>query len=173
MTEEEETELMQLFILDYDPEISARMLCDVHLRKMCLETAQILSSVLFLQGRAPEEGMPRYYNLKHPVIQAVDTPPKINYTVLYNGSLHREYFQRFQKSHAYSCLAGRYHALLYQEGVVLTPDSLDFARAFKGIGITERDLVSAYRQYYRFKKSRIRHWRYTNREEPLFLLEGE
>ena len=37
---------MQLFILDHDPGRVPAMLCDVHVRKMCLETAQILSSVI-------------------------------------------------------------------------------------------------------------------------------
>ena len=59
---------MQLFILDYAPRRAAGMLCDVHLRKMCLETAQILSSVLFLQGRELCPEMPRVYNPAHPVI---------------------------------------------------------------------------------------------------------
>ena len=56
---------MQLFILDRDPEKAAQMLCDSHLRKMCLETAQILSSVLYLQGKSLADGMPNPY---HPIL---------------------------------------------------------------------------------------------------------
>ena len=52
---------MQLFILDYDPGLVPGMLCDMHLRKMCLETAQILSSVLLLQGKARRKEMPKPY----------------------------------------------------------------------------------------------------------------
>ena len=37
---------MQLFILDYNPKKAAQMLADTHVRKMCLETAQILSAIL-------------------------------------------------------------------------------------------------------------------------------
>ena len=83
---------MQLFVLDYDPGRAAVMLCDVHLRKMCLETAQILSSVLFRQGRGLLPEMPKAYNPAHPVIRAVDTPQKINWVLLYNYALHGEYF---------------------------------------------------------------------------------
>ena len=50
---------MQLFILDYDPELVPGMLCDAHLRKMCLETAQILSSVLLAKGKQRQKDMPR------------------------------------------------------------------------------------------------------------------
>ncbi|WP_237342937.1 pyrimidine dimer DNA glycosylase/endonuclease V [Wolbachia endosymbiont of Folsomia candida] len=37
--------MMNIFILHEDPVIAAQMLCDKHVVKMVLETAQLLSSV--------------------------------------------------------------------------------------------------------------------------------
>ena len=160
---------MQLFILDYDPGRAAVMLCDVHLRKMCLETAQILSGVLLRQGREPLPGMPKAYNLAHPVIRAVDTPQKINWVLLYNFALHEEFLLRFGKKHAYSDLCGKYNQLLYFPHIKTTPADLTFARDFKAVEITEPDIVLAYRQYYFFKKKLLKRWNYTKTPEPEWL----
>ena len=160
---------MQLFILDYDPGRAAVMLCDVHLRKMCLETAQILSSVLFRQGRALLPEMPKVYNPAHPVIRAVDTPQKINWVLRYNHALHGEFLYRYGKKHAYFELCRKYDRLLYQNQIRTTSADLTFARNFKGVEITEPDIVSAYRQYYRFKKTLLKRWTYTKTPEPQWL----
>ena len=160
---------MQLFVLDYVPRRAAGMLCDVHLRKMCLETAQILSSVLFLQGRELAPGMPKVYNPAHPVIQAVDTPLKINWVILYNKALHREYFRRFGRKHAYRFLCSQYRKRLWSCGVKLQKKDLSFARNFKDVEISEPDIVRAYRSYYCYKKTLLHRWSYTNTPEPEWL----
>ena len=161
---------MQLFILDYDPELVPGMLCDAHLRKMCLETAQILSSVLLLQGKPRRKEMPKPYNPNHPVIRALDTDQKINWATTLNTALHPEYLRRFGKPHAYAGLCSAYENLLYQPGIRIDPDGWSFARTFKGITITESDIVAAYRAYYRYKKCLlIRNWKYSRTREPDWL----
>ena len=160
---------MQLFILDRDPEQAARMLCDAHLRKMCLETAQILSARLFLAGRPAAPAMPKPCYVSHPVIRALDTAWKLNWAVACNEALHREYLYRFGKPHAYCGLAPEYRRLQHVSRPDGTAEDWTFARAFHGLRITEPDLVAAYRQYYRFKKNRLKHWRYTHRAEPGWL----
>ena len=69
----------------------------------------------------------------------------------------------------WSLCMGAYREKLFS---VLTGEYADlwsFARAFKGITIRTKDIVEAYREYYRFKKSIIRNWKYTNAEEPEWL----
>ena len=158
---------MQLFILDRDPEKAAQMLCDSHLRKMCLETAQILSSVLYLQGKSLADGMPNPYHPSHPVIRAVDSPEKINWVIRYFYAVQEEYFFRFQKKHAYSELPPMYEKTLFSSGAGM--DDFSFSRTFRGFEIPEPDLIMAYRIYYRYKKSGLRYWHYTGREEPEWL----
>ena len=157
---------MQLFILDKDPEICAQMLCDVHIRKMCLETAQILSGIISLQQKKPYPAMPRPYSLFHPVIQALNTPFKVNWVLDLNIFLHKEYLFRFAKLHCYSYWATSYKKILFAPA---SQENWDFARAFKDFRTDTIDIVDAYREYYRFKKSIIRHWNYTGRPEPEWL----
>ena len=160
---------MQLFILDRDPEKVPAMLCDVHVRKMCLETAQILSSVIRLQKKKLPPGLPKPYNVNHPVIRALDTAQKINWTVQFNSALQREYCRRFGKRHAYFGRAEIYRRILFRPGTAILPADWTFARAFKDVKITEPDIVLAYRQYYRHKRKLIRSWHYTKTEPPGWL----
>ena len=160
---------MQLFILDLDPGRVPAMLCDAHVRKMCLETAQILSSVIRRQGRKLPPGVPKPYNVNHPVIRALDTAQKINWAVRFNTALHREYCRRFGKKHAYSGLTGIYHAILFRSGPTIDPAGWTFARDFKDVTINEPDIVLAYREYYRHKKKNLRRWHYTGTKEPDWL----
>ena len=159
---------MQLFILDRDPLAVPRMLCDAHVRKMCLETAQILSSVLCRQGKMLSAGMPRPYNLNHPVVRALDTPWKVNWAVRFNRALHREYIRRFDKPHAYHPLCPVYRKRLFRRPARMEPD-WSFARDFRNTVISDPDIVLAYREYYRLKKKMIRNWKYTRTSEPEWL----
>ena len=160
---------MQLFILDHDPGRVPAMLCDAHVHKMCLETAQILSSVIRRQGKKLPPGVPKPYNMNHPVIRALDTAQKINWAVRFNTALQREYCRRFGKKHAYSGLTEIYHALLFRPGTTIDPAGWTFARDFKDVTISEPDIVLAYREYYRRKKKILRRWHYTGTKEPDWL----
>ena len=162
---------MQLFILDRIPGNAARMLADIHLRKMCMETAQILSAAAVNRQLVLPDHLPKAYNPAHPVIKALNTQFKLNWCIKFNYALHQEYFRRFKKFHAYNSLCDSYKELLYAD----IPEKTDwsFARAFKNFTTGEPDIVSAYRAYYRFKKSIIRQWHYTNAEEPAWLKDDQ
>ena len=159
---------MQLFILDEHPEKVPRMLCDAHVRKMCLETAQILSGILFLRSIPLAAGMPRAYNCNHPVIRAVaGSDFKTAYTLTYNEALHGEYFYRFSKLHRYAALCPAYRIKLFPDGgeQELCPD-WSFARSFKDFIPRSSGLTASFREYYCYKKKVIASWRYTARQMP-------
>ena len=160
---------MQIFVLDANPQAAARMLCDTHLRKMCLETSQILSGVVFLHGLELVPGMLKTYNIHHPVIKSVNTPEKIRWVLQYNDALHREYIRRFGKIHACSKLRKIYkrELLKISSGVPACADGL--ARVFKDVDVNESDLVQAHRLYYCYKKSVIKNFNYSRRPEPEWL----
>ena len=161
---------MQLFVLDRVPECAARMLCDVHIIKMCLECGQILSAVAVRQNLPLAPGMPGIYNINHPVITALNSRFKINWTLRHNSALHKEFAFRFGKAHAYGALAALYREMLFDPGDV--PEDWSFARNFSGMDIAKADIVDAYREYYRFKKSVISNWHYSRRSEPRWLNEN-
>lgn len=50
---------MNIFVLDTNPAKAAAMLCDCHVRKMCMETSQILSAVMLRRGLELYPEMPK------------------------------------------------------------------------------------------------------------------
>ncbi len=85
---------MNIFVLDVDPVAAATMLCDQHVVKMTLETAQLLCSA---HNKAPYKRT--HYN--HPC--AVWTRASAaNYMWLcsYGITLAKEYTHRFGRCHA-------------------------------------------------------------------------
>lgn len=158
---------MQIFVLDRDPAEAARALADTHVVKMCLETAQILSTILSIKGSDPDKSLPKAYNTNHPVIIAVDTPAKLNWLLEYNYALHTEFYHRFGKCHKYAKLYPKYEALLHTYGV--EPDCEGMARVFTNFTTQAQDLVEANRDYYRYKKTVIKRWTYTKSQEPEWL----
>lgn len=160
---------MQLFILDYDPVKSVEYLSDCHVIKMSLETSQILSSVIYNNDMEVGEWLPKPYNPYHPVIKAIDNAEKINWLLDYNQALHNEYYFRFNKRHAYFKIKDFYEILRNDKIFSFDRSKLDFARDFKDFETNENDLVQSFRGYYRFKKSIIKRWKYTNRIEPEWL----
>lgn len=161
---------MQLSILDREPTVAVKYLSDCHVRKMCLETAQILSSVMYLNHYDLLENMPKPYNPKHPVIQAIKTPAQINWVLHYNDALQEEYKYRFGKEHAYYGIRLYYNVMysLKPFPPVKSPEGL--ARDFKDFCTDKSDIVEAHRDYYRYKKSIIKNWKYTLRKEPEWLV---
>ena len=158
---------MQLYILDRDPGRAVRFLADVHVIKMCLETMQIVAGVIHNFHLPPVPGMLKPYNPSHPVIRAVDSPEKLNWVLLYNWDLQCEYLLRFKKRHGCFDLSVRSFYLLWQSGYGMDCENL--ARSFKDFSSDESDIVQAFREYYRFKKSRIKRWKYTAVNEPEWL----
>lgn len=91
---------MNIFILDQNPAKAAEMLCDCHLRKMCVETAQILSGVMIRKGLELYDTMPKPQNINHPVIVAADADNNaLDWVINYNHSLLKQFYFRFGKTH--------------------------------------------------------------------------
>lgn len=161
---------MQLFILDYNPIKSVEMLSDCHIIKMCLETSQILSSIRFNKGLKWISPLPKPYNPNHPVILAINNSDKLNWLLDYNQALHDEFVFRFNKKHCYFDLIKYYENLRDNAILNYKKSNLTFARDFKNFNTNKIDLVESFRDYYKFKKSIIKRWKYTNREEPKWLI---
>lgn len=158
---------MQLFILDKNPEKAVKMLADCHIIKLCLETAQILSSVIKNHNKQNNQLLPKPYNPNHPVIKAINNQFKINYVLKYNKALHNEFIYRFNKKHAYFSLINIYNKILFNDTDI--KDDFSFAQDFKNFSTDEHDIVNAFKAYYKFKKSIIKRWKYTKTEEPNWL----
>ena len=144
---------MQLFVLDREFETAASFLADIHLVKMCLETAQILSGVMIRKQFVLPADFPRGYAINHPVILAIQTPEQINWVAGYNVALQHEFSYRFGKNHAYSPLSCRYYEFLHFPGSAANCNGL--ARVFRGFYTPEEDLILAHREYYCFRMDNL------------------
>ena len=139
---------MNIFILDYDIEQSAKDHCDQHVNKMILEATQIICTVNHLKGNLPVHYKPTHP--KHPcTIWAGTSLENYIYVLDYAHYLNEEAKRRYSKKvnhKSYDVLM----SMTFPDFELIK--RTDFARAmpeqFKRIA----DPVEAYRQYYKTKE---------------------
>ena len=99
---------MNIFVLDLDPVLAARMHCDKHVPKMCVEAAQMMASALRRHG-ATDEQMPLTKSgtpykggyAHHPcTVWAGDVRANFDWLAEHALVLCEEYTSRFGKTHA-------------------------------------------------------------------------
>tara|TARA_R100000700_G_scaffold16129_1_gene22368 strand:+ start:7755 stop:8255 length:501 start_codon:yes stop_codon:yes gene_type:complete len=146
---------MNIFVLDKDPIVSAKMYCDKHLPKMVVELYQQLGSSVIRHGATPEQmpltkkGTPLkggYHN--HPATRFCgDSRDNFIWACYHAAALAEEYTKRFNKTHfcadGIEILSNMAH--LIPEGP-LTPFAQCMPDEFK-----DADVVKAYRAYYHSK----------------------
>lgn len=143
---------MNIFILDIDPSQNAQALCDKHVVKMVLETAQLLCGP-FNPGCAPYKRT--HYN--HPcAIWTRQSKQNYEWLLEYGEELLLEYTFRYGKTHACTstiafCRAN--YSSLTLSDIGLTPFAQAMPDQYK-----QADPVCAYRAYYKGAKSSIAKW---------------
>jgi hypothetical protein len=147
---------MNIFILDSDPVKAAQYLCDKHIVKMCLETAQILSTI--------SNGPYKPTHANHPcTIWARETLGNYRWLVVHGIAIGQEYEYRYGKEHKSldiikSCISYRPN-----DSTVITPFALAMPQEYR-----KEDAVESYRDYYMSKRA-FCDW--TEREVPEWYLE--
>lgn len=164
---------MNIFVLDKDPETNASWLCDVHVSKMTLETAQILSSAYRINtgNSAPYKLTHR----NHPcVLWAARNIINFHWLTGYGLFLDNEFYRRRGRHHksgdvirklSYHCpdLTDRESMYKAIDFVKVVPDTL------KHLEVTE-----AYKTLYRTKQ--VKWWvdgrpmTWTGREKPEWMI---
>lgn len=146
---------MNIFVLDNDPVLAAQMQCDKHVVKMCLESAQMLSTVA--------GGPYKPTHAKHPcTVWAGKTLGNFRWLKIHGLALCDEYEYRYGKQHKCRDIIAIINEPLFNE-VVLTR----FALAMP-IEHYDPDPVVAYRSYYKTKKDKFA-VTYTKRPMPEWL----
>ena len=149
---------MNIFAVDTDPKIAAQQLCDKHVVKMILESAQMLCSV-FPNGDAPYRRA--FYN--HPCTKwARESAENYEWLLDHAYAMCQEYTRRYGKVHksldAISWCGATYHMLnIPRKG--LTKFAQAMPEQYKNsCGVT------AYRSYYNGEKAYFAKW--SKRETP-------
>ena len=156
---------MNIFYLDRAPKIAAQMMCDKHVVKMILESAQMLSTahrVLDGDKKADSRGLYKMAHKNHPSTIWVRASSE-NYRWLWKhfDALLKEYTHRYGKHHA----TERLRNVLFMpplnivHGVPFTEPPQCMPPYCKGT-----DTVNSYRTYYILEKSGFANW--TKRNMP-------
>ena len=148
---------MNIFVVDNDPKIAARDLCDKHVIKMILESAQMLCSA-FESGEAPYKRS--YYN--HPCTKWVrESQTNYEWLLTHAYGLCEEYFLRYGKIHksldAIDWCDNNSHKLGLDQELGLTPFAQAMPDEYKNDDVTQ-----AYRDYYNGEKSYFAKWAYSS-----------
>ena len=169
---------MNIFVLDANPITAARMMCDKHIPKMVVESAQMMASVVLRWGATVEQmpltknGTPyRGGHPNHPcTVWAGDSFGNFSWLNDHAIALCVEYTSRFGKTHACTDPISQLWSLGIKvkrsTGMAMTPFALAMPQEYRPcagamehdgrmVGIITharaRDAVQAYRAYYHTK----------------------
>ena len=158
---------MNIFYLNRDPIIAAQMMCDKHVVKMILESAQMLSTahrVCDGDEYANEVNLYKTAHKNHPSTIWVRSAPS-HYGWLYNHmiALMKEYTYRYDKNHATERLI---EPLRPCPKSMMLGDFIEFVDPPQCMpdDCKNEDTVSAYQTYYIQEKSNFAKWK--KRERP-------
>ena len=145
---------MNIFVLDPDPKVAATMLCDKHVVKMILESAQMLSTIAHKNGHTPRY---RPTHSKHPcTLWAGESKSNWQWLVTHSLEMCREYTRRYHKVHKSQeviqwCIDNNTGP---QSDLGQTPFRLAMPEQYK-----TTDPVESYRQYYLGEKAGFAKWK--------------
>ncbi len=150
---------MNIFYLDHNPTLAAQYQGDSHVVKMCLETAQIMSTVCYYYD-VPAKYKPTHQ--KHPsVLWAVKSLSNFTWLYKHGIALCKEYYNRYDKIHAsYSIIKSCYRECRYSfHNKKPTPPALAMPDKYK-----VKCPVKSYRMYYYKEKylTGIAKYKFTN-----------
>lgn len=173
---------MNIFVLDKSPVKAAQMLCDAHVVKMIVESAQLLSTHDRLTGRFDDpSGLYKPTHVNHPCRKCLDNTFNRAWLICHLDALLSEYYHRYKKMHKTASVYHRYYCCSFAvESMTHSfahgeyASSCTFPRCmpdeFKVEGDDIEAVIESYRSYYRSKRNTMkRGFTYKNREEPDWL----
>ena len=148
---------MNIFVLDRTPWKAAQMMCDKHIPKMIVESAQMMASALIRHGATPDmmpttkSGTPYkggYHH--HPcTVWAGETRNNFLWLACHAEQLLSEYLYRFNRYKKHACEDAIYH-MKYMFEMIPRGRTTPFAQAMPD-EFKHENAVTAYRQYYHSK----------------------
>jgi hypothetical protein len=156
---------MNIFYLDTSPHLAAQYLCDKHVVKMILESAQMLSTahrILDGDGYADSEYLYKQTHIHHPSnIWVRHSSLHYNWLFEHFAALCEEYTRRYNNIHktarliiSLEALPRRIKSYAFSTPPQCLPDK------YKG-----PDTIVAYRAYYLGDKRAFAEWKYSPKPE--------
>lgn len=134
------------------------MLCDKHIVKMILETAQMLCTVAHANGHVDTPYRPTHKN--HPCTKWVnESKANWDWLVEHGEEMCREYTRRYGRDHKSRLVIEwcKTSKAAPTKSIGLTPFAQAMPEQYK-----QDEAVEAYREYYRGEKATIAKWGYSN-----------
>ena len=160
---------MNIFVIDKDPVKAAQQLCNAHVVKMIVESAQLLSSHDRLHGI--EEKRYKLCYQHHPCRKCLENIHNYIWLCHHLNALLDEYTFRYNKLHKVREMFNRcwksYLEMTYDTNLLSFPKCM--IKELKVGTDNIDDVVNAYQNYYRFKKNILKRFYYKNREIPKWL----
>ena len=168
---------MNIFFIDRCPIKSAQQLCDKHVVKMVLETAQMCSTAMHDWHSSPDTMIdyptdlleniykPAYQN--HPMTKWVgDLRCNLVWAIRHGLAIGEEYKYRYDKDHNSTSILQKIKDYMEHMGwwIILEDNRHSKPPQCMPDEYKCDDYVEAYRNYYRKDKAHILKW--TNREKP-------
>jgi hypothetical protein len=162
---------MNIFFLHKDPQWAANALCDKHVPKMLLESAQMLSTAV-RRHKTEFENYDKIYKSaypNHPMTKWVgDTRTNFRWALENAVFISQEYYKRFKKIHKSSEVINNIYDAKYMEDIPMMWVRPSYHLP-KYTGITtppqcmpdeykDDDYVTAYRKYYQGAKAYFAKW---------------
>jgi len=160
---------VNIFVLSKDPVLAAQYQADVHVVKMSLETAQLLStaSIALFPSTILPANIYKPSHINHPcTLWAQESYTNFRWLCIHGLSLCREYTYRYSKIHGSKRVIQSLYSLCRNAPI---DSQTRFALAMPDEFKTD-DEVLAYRSYYAYKKKTLPRFNYTNRTLPEWLL---
>ena len=149
---------MNIFFLDKDPQFAAQSLCDKHVPKMLLESAQMLSTAVHQhQGDIDSDNLYKKAYPNHPMTKWVGFNRDCFRWALENAVfISQEYYKRFNKLHKSFRIINNIYDNHYIDDI---PDGF-FREPPQCMPdeYKDNDYVTAYRKYYQGAKAHFAKW---------------
>jgi hypothetical protein len=140
---------MNIFVVDHDPQIAARMLCNKHILKMIVETAQLLTTAF-----PPGATRYKHTHVNHPCAKWVRASlSNYGWLMRHACELCNEYTRRYGKVHKTEEVIASLEEAPALDDVGLMPFVQAMPDKYKG-----PSAVAAYRAYYVGDKARFAKW---------------
>lgn len=164
---------MNIFVLDKNPYIAARDLCDKHIIKMIVESAQMLANCFTLERLAADDcprnfnGNPRSHGYRnHPCTRwAMESSANMDWLIKNAIGMCEEKVKRYGGGH-FSESFIRWCDLNRNDSIVPLGKLTDFAIAISPTslcreveGFDDLSAVEKYRLYYIYDKAKFATWR--------------
>ena len=157
---------MNIFVLDENPAVAAQMMCDKHIPKMLVESAQMMASALRRHGLGDEDlpltrrGTPyKGGYTHHPCTRwAGDSYENFMWLYQHAEAISSEYIKRFGKRHLTRRAIREMNETFHKYSFAFNKNGLTpFAQAMPN-QYKNTDAVKAYRDYYKADKAYFAKW---------------